>query len=84
MNKQAQKADSCCMAKHVNLLGFVPWLRGCPLCCTVVFRTVGRRSDCIFIFGFFNSSAEYFGVGGSSWIHCLLESSGQAGDRREL
>lgn len=49
----------------------------------VAFRTVGRRSNCILIF-VFKSSGEYFGVQGSSSIHCLLESSGQAGVQQEL
>lgn len=48
----------------------------------VVFRTVGRRSNCIYVF-VFKSSGEYVGVWGSSSIHCSLESSGQA-DQREL
>lgn len=69
--------------KARKFVGFVPWFRGCPLCCTVVFRTVGRRSNCIFVL-VFNSSGEYFGVRGSSWSHCWLENSGQAGEQKEL
>lgn len=57
-NEQASPETGLLLyGKACKIVGFVPWLRGCPLCCTVafsLFRAVGRRNICIFL-SVFNS-----------------------------
>lgn len=80
MNKQAQKADSHCMAKHVNLLVLSLGFVAAPLCGTVVFRTVGRRSNCIFVF-VYNSLVSILELGAQ--LKTLLAGELGAGWRAE-
>lgn len=66
--------------KACKFVGFVTWFCSCPLCGTVVFRTVGRRSNCIFVF-VYNSLVSILGLGAQ--LKTLLAGELGAGWRAE-